>query len=154
MKPDLVSSANWLSLIRRYGLITMAANLAWESAHVPLYTIWTDRAPLDIAFSVLHCMAGDIAITFVCLVLALSVLGHPEWPIRRFKLVATAATLLGVSYTIYSERLYLETGGWAYSDAMPIVPPFGTGLSPLFQWIVIPLVGFFLARRRVATGGN
>lgn len=154
MEPDVGNSANWLSSIRRYGLFMMVANLVWEGAHVPLYTIWTNEAPPSIAFAVLHCAAGDVAIAFVCLGAALSVLGHPEWPARRYGRVAIAATILGIAYTIYSERVNLESGGWAYSDAMPTVSPFGTGLSPLLQWIVIPITGFALARRGSSVGGH
>ena len=36
---------------------------------------------------------------------------------------------------------------WAYSDLMPVVPVIDTGLSPLLQWIVVPLAGFWFARR-------
>lgn len=154
MKPEFVKSADWLSLIRRYGLFTMAANLAWESAHVPLYTIWTDRAPLDIAFSVLHCTAGDIAIASACLVAALAAFGHADWPDRRYAWVAIGAAMIGTVYTIHSERRNLEAGTWEYSDAMLIIPPFDVGLSPLLQSVVIPLAGFALARRPFARGGK
>jgi len=35
---------------------------------------------------------------------------------------------------------------WAYSEFMPTLPVTGTGLSPLAQWIVIPLIAFWWAR--------
>jgi len=38
---------------------------------------------------------------------------------------------------------------WTYSDLMPLVPPFGTGLLPLLQWIVVPLLVLSLTRRLV-----
>ena len=31
---------------------------------------------------------------------------------------------------------------------MPLVPPFGTGLSPLLQWIFIPLAVVWLTQRQ------
>ena len=33
---------------------------------------------------------------------------------------------------------------------MPLVPPFGTGLSPLAQWVVVPLLVLFALRRQTA----
>ena len=36
---------------------------------------------------------------------------------------------------------------WAYSDLMPIVPVIGTGLSPLLQWMAVPLLALHIARR-------
>jgi hypothetical protein len=32
---------------------------------------------------------------------------------------------------------------------MPIVPPFGTGLSPLVQWLVIPPLVLWMTRRHL-----
>ncbi len=37
--------------------------------------------------------------------------------------------------------------GWAYSDLMPVVPIINTGLAPLLQWILIPLLALSLARK-------
>jgi SAM-dependent methyltransferase len=37
-------------------------------------------------------------------------------------------------------------GSWAYSELMPVVPVHEAGLSPLAQWIVIPLAAFWRAR--------
>ena len=36
---------------------------------------------------------------------------------------------------------------WAYSDLMPVLPPLGTGLSPVLQWVVIPSAALWMARR-------
>lgn len=154
MEPEFVNHPSWLSLIRRYGMFTMAANLAWESAHLPLYTIWNDGTPRDLAVAVLHCTAGDLVIACFCLISAIVFLGCQDWPTRRYTVVAIGATAFGVAYTIYSERMNLEGGGWAYSNAMPIVPPFGIGLSPLLQWLVVPPVGLAVARRVLPAAGS
>jgi hypothetical protein len=55
-----------------------------------------------------------------------------------------------VAYTIFSEWLNIvvrET--WAYSDLMPVIPIIDAGLSPVAQWVLIPGVGFWWARRAV-----
>ncbi len=81
------------------------------------------------------------------------------WPVQRFVPVAVLAITFGVLYTVFNEWLNVDMrGSWAYSDHMPIVPPLGTGLSPLLQWIVVPVIGFWWARRASAgpnsdTGG-
>ena len=62
---------------------------------------------------------------------------------------------IGIGLTIGFEYYYTEVSErWNYSDLMPLVPPFGTGLSPLLQWIVIPLLVLSLARRVVALDGQ
>ena len=141
---------DWLGVLRRYFLFILPAHLAWETLQLPLYMIWSEGSPGDIAFAVIHCTAGDLLISAACLLAALLAAGSSAWPTARFWRVAALAIILGVAYTVFSEWLNLVVRqSWAYSDLMPIVPPFGTGLSPLLQWIVIPLAGF-----RWAEGGR
>ena len=37
-----MSSLNWLSILRRYVIIVVVANLLWEIAQLPLSTIWIE----------------------------------------------------------------------------------------------------------------
>lgn len=41
---------------------------------------------------------------------------------------------------------------WTYTDSMPIVQlgETGIGLTPLLQWIVVPVLSLRLARRQLA----
>jgi hypothetical protein len=85
----------------------------------------------------------------ICLILSLAVLGRNAWPLQRFGAVAAATVLLALSYTVFSEWLNTEVReSWAYREAMPRLPVLGTGLSPLLQWIVVPVLGFRWARPR------
>ncbi len=138
-------------MIRSYLLWIALANLVWEAAQLPLYTIWTERSLAYNAFAVVQCTAGDVLIALATLLLAIVVVGTAEWPARRFGAVATAATVLGAGYTVYSE--WINTGvrlTWAYSEWMPVVPGLGTGLAPLGQWLILPSLGLWLCRRRAA----
>ena len=36
---------------------------------------------------------------------------------------------------------------WSYTTAMPVLPPFGTGLAPLMQWLIVPRLAWQLAQR-------
>lgn len=59
----------------------------------------------------------------------------------------------GIALTVGLEFYYTQiTHRWNYSDLMPLVPPFGTGLSPLLQWIVIPTVALWLSQRYLEGG--
>ena len=52
----------------------------------------------------------------------------------------------GLAYTVFSERLNIEVRrSWAYSDLMPVLPPVGTGLAPLLQWLVVPAAALWWA---------
>jgi hypothetical protein len=57
---------------------------------------------------------------------------------------------VGIALTVGFEYYYTNiTLRWTYSELMPLVPPFGTGLSPLLQWLTIPPIVVWLARRFV-----
>jgi len=138
----------WLAALRRYATFIIVANLVWEIAHVPLYTIWQNGSPGEIAFAVVHCTGGDIVIASLSLLAALLVLGNARWPNERFISVAAFALVFGLAYTMFSEWLNVTVRrSWTYSDLMPTVPIVGLGLSPLAQWIVVPLAAFWWACR-------
>ena len=143
-------TAPWLTVFRRYIPFVAAVNLAWEAAQLPLYTIGRDGMPGEQAFAVLHCTGGDVLIATACLLLALMTAADDRWPSHPsiYWRVAGITLGLGVLYTIFSEWLNIVIRqSWAYSDLMPVVPVIDTGLSPLLQWIVVPLAGFWFARR-------
>ncbi|MEM5474476.1 hypothetical protein WNZ14_22355 [Hoeflea sp. AS60] len=58
---------------------------------------------------------------------------------------------IGIALTVSFEYYYTNISQrWTYSDLMPLVPPFGTGLSPLLQWIFIPLAVVWFMRRQMS----
>lgn len=146
------SPKNWLVALRAYLLVLAGGSLLWEAAHLPLYTIWQTGTWRENVFAVVHCTGGDLLIATASLTLALVLVGHAEWPARRFGLVATLAMVFGLAYTTFSEWLNIVVRqSWAYSELMPVlnVAGFDLGLSPLAQWIVVPLLAFAWARRGV-----
>lgn len=133
---------SWLAAIRRYLVAVLLGNLLWETAQLPLYTLWRTGTPSTITAAVLHCTAGDVLIASLTLVAALVVCGSSNWPCTGFTRVAMTAVALGVGYTIYSE--YMNTvvrQSWSYAEAMPRLPWIGTGIAPLLQWIILPAAG-------------
>ena len=146
---------DWLAALRSYLAMIAVANLAWEMAQLPLYTIWRTGTAGEKVFAVVHCTAGDLLIALASLTLALVSAGDRDWPVRRFRAVAAATLVIGVSYTAFSEWLNIVVRkSWAYSDLMPVIDVFGirVGVSPLLQWIAIPALAFWWCRRRMATG--
>ena len=140
----------WLVAVRRYFLVIGGANIAWETAQLPLYTLWSTGTLREKVVAVEHCTAGDVAIGAVVLLLSLALVGAQDWPRERFVIVATAATLLGLAYTAYSEWLNTEVlKNWAYSDRMPRLPGTSLGLSPMLQWALLPPLALWSARMAV-----
>lgn len=146
--PLIVATPDWPKALRVYLGVIAAGNLVWEAAHLPLYTLWNTGTAREKLFAIVHCTGGDVLIALTCLAIALITVGHRDWPLRAFRPVAVVTVVLGVGYTIFSEWLNIVVRqSWAYSELMPVVPVIDTGVTPLLQWLVVPLVAFWLARR-------
>lgn len=120
---------------------------------MPLYTIWQTGTPGQLAYAALHCTAGDILIGLSTLLVALAVLGPTRWPSEaRFAVLSTTVPL-GLIYTIFSEWLNIDVRhAWAYGARMPVIPILHTGLSPVLQWLVLPVAASVWAWRRGISG--
>lgn len=139
---------SWFSAFRRYITVIASGNLLWEFAHLPLYTLWETGSTSEIVFAALHCTGGDILIGLSSVMLALFLVGSAAWPSARSRRVVLFTILIGLFYTLFSEWLNIEVReAWAYRDIMPVVPGIDAGLSPVMQWIVIPLAAFHWALR-------
>ncbi|MGE3279967.1 MAG: hypothetical protein AB7O13_03010 [Alphaproteobacteria bacterium] len=145
--------SNWLRGLRRYLVVTAIANLFWETAHLPLYTIWTDGTLRENVFAVLHCTGGDVLIALSAWAFAILVAGRPGWPVEATWRVAVLTVIAGFTYTLFSEWLNTTVRqSWTYSPWMPVLPGLGTGLSPAFQWLVIPSLALWAAGRDIRRG--
>jgi hypothetical protein len=130
---------DWLAAVRRFIVAVFMANLVWETAQMPLYTLWYTGTVREITWAILHCTLGDVMVASAGLIAALALVGTAAWPGQRTGTVIAVLVIGCVGYTIYSE--YLNTvirRSWSYSPWMPRLPWLGTGLSPLAQWLIIP----------------
>jgi hypothetical protein len=126
-----------LRWVYRFAASTALFNLAWEILQLPLYTLWVDASPGNIALDVLHCTAGDVLIAGVSLVVAVALAHRGAWSKRPSLSVWLLALLFGWAYTVHSEWYNTTvTHAWAYSVLMPQMA--GIGLAPLVQWLVVP----------------
>lgn len=52
----------------------------------------------------------------------------------------------GLGFTVFSEWVNVyRLGAWAYKSAMPLVA--GIGLTPLLQWLIVPVLMILTVRR-------
>ena len=139
---------SWRKALAVYLAGSAGLHLIWETLQLPLYTIWRTGTNFEIACAVVHCTAGDVMIAAVSLVAAVPLFQHRTWPPQNWVPMVVATLVFGIAITIYSEWLNTTVRKtWAYSDLMPTVPMLGTGLSPLLQWVVVPIGAFVIAER-------
>lgn len=112
---------------------------------MPLYTIWLHPDKGYIAFAVIHCLAGDILVSGSVYIAASFAMRDSSWIVTQPWRGAAVAVPLGVLTTALSEwhNVY-RARSWQYMPAMPLV--FGIGLSPLLQWLLVPIATLFVVR--------
>lgn len=129
--------------------VAAIAHLAWETLQLPLYTLWTSAPRSEIVFALVHCTVGDLMIAASSLIAAILVGRFWSWPRKGWKQAALLTIIFGLSYTAFSEwfNVYVRNA-WAYSASMPIVRIGGIelGLSPLLQWLIVPLIALASVR--------
>lgn len=127
-----------------------ALNLVWEVAHARLYTLWTEQEFSYITFSIVHCTLGDVLIGSLALLLSLIVLRERGAAYWRWRAIAALTVLLGAGYTVFSEWMNITLlRSWTYAESMPTIDlgRFELGLTPLAQWLLLPPIALYLARR-------
>ena len=127
-------SGRWIAVI----LVTFAFHFAWEMAQGNLFRQMQSMPFWRAAAWCARAAAGDLVITTIAFSAA-AMSGGLHWPLIRRRLspaliFLTVGILITIGYEIYA----VSTGRWAYDEQMPQI--FGIGLSPLLQWIVIPLL--------------
>ena len=130
-----------------WSVLAFSLNLAWEIAHVRLYTLWAEADVLGVAWALFHCTLGDVLIALGAFLLASIVLGRIDWPVSRHRAGGILVVASTMGYTSWSEwyNVY-RAGSWRYTELMPTV--FDIGLSPLLQWLILPIV-MVIAYRRI-----
>ena len=138
--PHAIRAMATPGLMARAGLwagLAFVLNLTWEIAQVRLYSIWTAADGMSIAWDLIHCSLGDVAIALTLFALAGMVLRRADWPESRPWTGGVIVVIGAVAFTAGSEwyNVY-RAGNWGYTASMPTI--FGIGLSPLLQWLILP----------------
>lgn len=138
----------------RWMAYALALHLIWEIGQLPLFTLWYSEPPHAIAWAVIHCTAGDALIAAFTYAAAALATRDVAWPVHSRRMLALPVVVIsGVGYTFFSEwRNVYILESWAYASTMPMI--LGIGISPLAQWIIVPVLATLLTARRSRPGGR
>jgi hypothetical protein len=125
-------------LFRIIALLVIVAGLLhvlWENAHVGLYTGYGDLGgglPITVWATI-----GDVLYTLVAFALV-SLFKHGiEWVREALWSDYVGLAILGFCIALYVEYKAFALARWAYTDAMPILPVFSVGVSPVLQMMIL-----------------
>ncbi len=140
----------WLMPELPVAYFSFLLHFVWEFVQVPTYS---DMAELPHWEAIKLCMSatfGDVGFALTAFWIASLAVRSRGWILRPTRLPTALFVAVGIVLTIGFEYYYTNVSlRWTYSDLMPLVPPFGTGLSPLLQWLVIPPMVVWLTRRHL-----
>ena len=137
---------NRLRLLLTIFLIGFLLNLLWENVQAPLYEGYTNFWD-----HFMMCFWASVVDALIILLLyALFAIWYKDfyWVRHINWKSAVVLILLGAAIAIGIEQWALRSEAWAYTADMPTVV-FSTGLSPLLQMMLLPLLTFLLARKFV-----
>ena len=127
--------------------VSLILHLAWERAHLGLYTGYEGiNGPLPI---VLWASAGDVLYTLLAFLLVSFFKRRLHWVADAGRRDYAGLMALGflIALLVEYKAMFLER--WAYAAAMPIIPFFGVGLSPVAQMTLLLPLSVLLAARIV-----
>lgn len=134
-------------------LFSFLLHFVWEFLQVPTYAGMAEMAHWHGIKLCTSATIGDVGFALTAFWTASLVARTRHWMDDLAAMPVVVFLGIGIALTIGFEFYYTEiTYRWTYSDLMPLVPPFGTGLSPLVQWIVIPPIVLWMSRRHLAGG--
>lgn len=126
-------------------------HFVWEFLQVPTYEGMAEMAHWQAVKMCTSATIGDVGFALTAFWTTSLIARSRHWitaPKNWQRLVFLG---VGIGLTVGFEYYYTNISlRWTYSDLMPLVPPFGTGLSPLLQWIVVPLLTLWLSRRMIS----
>lgn len=129
----------WLAII----IFSFILNFIWEMLQMPLYENMTLSWQ-----SATFCALASVADMFMVLLLynAFTVFTKSSfWVFSMSVKHIVLLILIGGIGAVLAERRHLLAGSWNYSDAMPVIPIAEAGLSPVLQFMLLPLLIFKLS---------
>jgi hypothetical protein len=121
--------------------IGFAVNFTWETLHAPLYQ---GHHYTISSFSILALASVADAIMIILLYFIFSlILKDPYWVRTLSMLRILCLVLVGGTGAAVSEVLHINAGDWTYAATMPIIPVANVGISPVLQFMIVPLLVYW-----------
>ena len=128
-------------------LLAFLFNVSWEILQIPLYKGGVYKWQ-HILFCVLASVADVVMVLLIYFGFAWiykDALWIKNLNTKRIILLM----LIGGVGAVLSEIRHLSIGTWSYADAMPLIPVVNVGLSPVLQFMILPILIYRLSFKMV-----
>lgn len=131
-------------------LFSFLLHFVWEFWQAPTYTGMIELNHWDGIKLCSSATFGDVGFALTAFWITSAASKDRFWFLKPIAWQTVLFLAVGIALTVGFEYYYTNISlRWTYSDLMPLIPPFGTGLSPLLQWIFIPLGVLWLMKQQV-----
>lgn len=125
-------------------------HFVWEFVQVPAFAGMAGMGHWEAIKLCLSATIGDVGFALTAFWVASLAARSRYWVLKPGRLLIGIFLAVGILLTVGFEYYYTSVSlRWAYSDLMPLVPPFGTGLTPILQWLIVPPIVVWLSRRHL-----
>ncbi len=145
------TSRGWLNLPElNVAIFAFLLNFLWEVQQMPFFELsdlscWerTRNCTLATFSDVLIALTGFWTVAFFSK--SRYWFRQPKWwQLSIFILVSLVITI------VFEKLATGVLNKWEYADIMPRLPVLGTGLTPILQWIILPLIIVWFVKRQVS----
>ena len=124
-------------------LLAFLFNVAWEILQMPLY-----KGGVYEWQHILFCVLASVADVVMVLLIYFGF----AWIYKDGLWIKNLNTkriillmLIGGVGAVLTEIRHLSIGTWSYADAMPLIPVVNVGLSPVLQFMILPILIYRLS---------
>lgn len=147
---DRVASDAWWQPWTALAGFAALVHFAWEMAQMPLYRM-DEPSGWRLLGACTQATIGDAIMTLLAYATAAALTRRRLWLVAPRTLEVITFLAVGLAMTVALEWWNVSVRhSWAYGAGMPLTA--GMGLSPIVQWIVLPPLIIWLARRHLQGG--
>lgn len=133
-------------------IFALLLNFPWEILQAPLYAGMSSSPHATVTKACLQATVGDMVIMLMAHGAVAISSRNRRWTLSANRAQFILFIAFGLSITLLVE--WLATRGywlasWSYSPTMPLLPGTGIGLSPVLQWLILPPLTVWFARRQL-----
>lgn len=141
-------------------IFALLLNFPWEVLQAPLFAGMAEAPFFEAIKGCSQGTLGDMVIMLIAYEAVSLVARSRDWVVTPGRRQLALFIAIGVSITAVIEGLATRghwVQNWTYSPNMPLVPGVNIGVTPLLQWVVLPLLVIWFVRRQIqdhAAGRN
>jgi len=131
-------------------LFAFLVNFVWEMLQMPLFDFPSQASLAQMNLACVEASVGDALMIVVAYWIVAALQKDRAWIFHPSVRSLVLFLIPGIIMTIAFEAI--ATGPlhrWAYAEAMPTLPGLGTGVVPLAQWLILPLIIVYVVKRQL-----